>query len=127
MNRSHDDPPDLRALDPRRDPRRWQRMVGRITHAAAPELARRAQAARLPPEGLLALLSGWARPALSAAAALAAAAATVLVLTAGDAHTGPAPGIAEGLGYPQPVALWVETGQTPSVEELLVSLEGGGR
>jgi hypothetical protein len=32
-------------------------------------------------------------------------------------------GMAEALGYPDPVASWVETGVSPSVEELVFSLE----
>jgi hypothetical protein len=127
MSGHHDDLPDLRLLDPSRHPERWEAMVGGIAAAAAPELTRRAQAADLGLDGFLGLLSGWARPAIAVAAALAAVAATVLALTASDPGLAPAPGIAHGLGYPEPVALWVETGQPPSVEELLASLEGGER
>jgi hypothetical protein len=124
MNEHRRGLPEIQLLDPARDPERWERMVRDVLRAAAPELQRRAIAT---PDGLLSLLSAWLRPALSAAAALALAAASVLALTGGRGEPQPPPGIAESLGYPGPVARWVEDGQLPSVEELLVSLEGSGR
>ncbi len=117
-----DDFRDLAPLDPARDPARWERMVGSVMTAAGPELARRAS---LPQPGMLLLLSDWMRPAVSAAALLAAAAAAFLV-TSGPAGT-PAVGgggLADALGYPEAVVTWMETGQTPSVEALMVALEG---
>ncbi len=118
-------PPGFAVLDPRRDPASWERLVRRITAAAAPELARRAAEADVP-RGVLVLLSEWRRPALSAAAALAAAAATVLLLAGGPAAAGTAPGIADALGSPDPVAAWVESDAPPSLEELVAALEGDG-
>jgi ferric-dicitrate binding protein FerR (iron transport regulator) len=111
---------DLRPLDPREDPERWARMTASIARRAAPELARR----RAAQPGLMMLLSTWARPAVSAAAGLAAAALAVLVLGATEPQADPTPDYALTLGYPTPVAQWMEHGITPSVEELMVSMEG---
>lgn len=119
---SGDDFRDLAPLDPRRDPERWERMVSGITRAAAPELARRA---RMAPPGIAMLLSSWLRPALSAAALVAAAAGAALVVdrvpaVAQDSQMT----LAAELGYPAPVASWVETGQSPAMDEMVSALEG---
>jgi CTP:molybdopterin cytidylyltransferase MocA len=97
-------------------------MVAGVVSAAGPELARRAA---LPQPGMLLLLAGWMRPTVSAAALLAAAAAAFLV-TGGPVQTPAAAGggLADALGYPTTVADWVDDGQTPSVEALVVALEG---
>jgi len=115
------DPHPLQALDPGRDPERFERLVDGILAAAGPELARRAEV-QAAPASLLLGLSDWLRPALAAAALLA-----FLALVGGGARADvePPPGLTEALGYPAPVATWVETERTPSVEEVLISLEGG--
>ncbi len=118
------DPNPLRALDPGRDPERFERLVDGILRAAAPELARRAEAQAVPPSLLLGL-SDWLRPALAAAALVAFLALATLVGGGARADLEPPPGLTEALGYPAPVATWVETERAPSVEELLISLEGG--
>ncbi len=114
----------LRALDPGRDPERLDRLVNGILAAAGPELARRAavHAAR---GSLLLGLSDWLRPALAAAALLAFLALAALLGGGTRADVEPPPGLTQALGYPAPVATWVETERTPSVEEVLISLEGG--
>ena len=119
MNHMGDDFRDLAPLDPSLDAERWERMVGRITMAAAPELARRAKA---PDPGLLMLLSDWVRPAVSAAAALAAVAGAALVLEREPA-TAESTSIAATLGYSDDVAAWVVTGSAPSADDLVVALE----
>lgn len=111
---------DLAPLDPRRDAARWERMVAGVTAAAAPELARRA---RTPAPGMLLLLSRWTRPTAGAAAVLTAAAALFLALSPAAPHAG-GDGVA---GAPATVAAWVEGAATPSVEEMIVALEGGAR
>lgn len=120
-----DDFRDLAPLDPAGDPARWERMVGGIMAAAEPELARRA---KLPQPGMLLLLSDWVRPTVSAAALVAAAAAAFLV-TSGPVQTSTAVtgGLADALGYPEPVVAWMESGEPPSVEALMVALEGDAR
>ena len=111
---------DLAPLDPTRDAARWERMVSGITAAAAPELARRA---RLPAPGMMMLLADWVRPTVSAAALMAAAAGAFLLTGTGSAQA-EASSLAVELGYPSSVAGWVEAESTPSVEELMVDLEG---
>ena len=115
-----DDFRDLAPLDPERDSARWERMVAGVVAAAGPELARRAG---LPQPGMLLLLADWLRPTVSTAALLAAAAAAFLVTqeTAAPATGG---GLADALGYPTAVAEWMDDGQAPSVEALVVDLEG---
>lgn len=120
----------LRALDPGRDPERLERLVGGILAAAGPELARRAQAqaaqaAQAARASLLLGLSDWLRPALAAAALLAFLALAALLGGGGRSDVELPPGLTQALGYPAPVATWVETERTPSVEEVLISLEGG--
>lgn len=119
-----DESRDLAPLRPVRDPDRWDRMVAAIERAAAPELARRAAAS---PLGLLGLLSEWTRSAGAAALAVAAAAIALLLLGPVGGESESPPGVSQALGYPEPVAAWVEVDLTPSVEELVLSLEGDER
>lgn len=115
-----DDFRDLAPLDPERDSARWERMVAGVMAAAGPELARRAS---LPQPGMLLLLSDWLRPTVSTAALLAAAAAAFLVTQETGAPSADG-GLADALGYPTAVAEWMDDGQAPSVEALVVDLEG---
>lgn len=115
---------DLAPLRPRQDRERWERMVAAVERAAAPELARRAAAG---PIGLLGLLSEWTRSAGAAALAVAAAAIALLLLGPVGVESESPPGVSQALGYPDPVAEWVEVDLTPSVEELVLSLEGDDR
>jgi hypothetical protein len=110
---------DLAPLDPTLDRERWEGLVTGINRAAAFELARRA---RQPTPGVLVALSTWRRPAAAASFAIAAGAAAVLLLGPAPVSEGEA-GMAQAIGYPDPVASWVETGVSPSVEELLFVLE----
>ena len=115
---------DLAPLDPSRDGERWERMVAGITAAAAPELARRA---RTSAPGPILLLSGWMRPTAAAATVVAAASALFLATTP-PATTGTGgETLGEALGHPAAIAAWVETGAAPSVEEMLLALEGEAR
>jgi hypothetical protein len=116
-----DDFRDLAPLDPERDSARWERMVAGVMAAAGPELARRQS---LPQPGMLLLLSDWLRPTVSTAALLAAAAAAFLVTQETTAPAAAGAGLADALGYPTAVAEWMDDGQAPSVEALVVDLEG---
>jgi hypothetical protein len=118
-----DDFRDLAPLRPRLDAARWERMVSAVEMAAVPELARRSA---LGVPGLLGLLSEWTRSAGAAALVVAAAAIAMLLMgpMSGEMDV---PGVSDALGYPDAVADWVEVGRTPSVEELVLSLEGDGR
>jgi hypothetical protein len=112
---------DLAPLSLKLDPDRWARMTLAIEAAVAPELDRRAAAAD---PGLLLMLSAWTRPAFSGALALASSAALYLTL-GGVGSTATIPtGVSDELGYPVSVGAWVETGRTPSVEELVFTMSG---
>lgn len=113
---------DLAPLDPARDAERWERMVGAITAAAAPELARRA---RLPAPGMMMLLADWVRPTISAAALMAAAAGAFLI-TRPDAASAETASPASQLGYSSTVVSWVYAESAPSVEEM-VTLDGAAQ
>lgn len=115
---------DLAPLSPRADAARWERMVSAVETAAAPELARRSAFGA---PGLLGLLSEWTRSAGAAALMVAAAAIALLLMDPAGGETEGVPGVSDALGYPDAVAAWVEVGRTPSVEELVLSLEGVGR
>lgn len=114
---------DLAPLDPTRDAERWERMVTGITAAAAPELARRA---RLPAPGMMMLLADWVRPTLSAAAVMAAAAGAFL-FTGTQPATAETASLASQLGYSSSVASWVDAESAPSVEEMVLGLEGAAQ
>jgi hypothetical protein len=113
---------DLAPLDPGRDPDRWEAMVAGITAAAAPELARRA---RLPAPGMMMLLADWVRPTVSAAALMAAAAGAFLL--AGPDSAAESTSLAAELGYSTSVASWVDAESAPSVEEMVVDVQGAVR
>lgn len=111
-------------LDPTRDPARWESMVRGIVERAAPILA--GYAARGPADWLAA----WVRPTLVAAAVVTALALGALV--AGGRGAAPeneaaAIGLGDALGYPTPVTAWVSTGQPPTIEELVVTMEERNR
>lgn len=110
---------DLSALDPRADRLGYERWVRRIMEAAAPELARRA-AATTP----LALLAGWARPTLAAAAAIAVLAIAALAATerAGAAED-EALTVADALGLPAEPAQWLDEGRAPTEYDLVLAVE----
>lgn len=113
---------DLAPLDPTRDTERWERMVAGITAAAAPELARRA---RMPAPGMMMLLADWVRPTLSAAAVLAAAAGAFLLT--GTQSTAESGSLAAEFGYSSSVVSWVDAESAPSVEEMVLDLEGAAQ
>jgi len=116
--------PGWAPLDPTRDPERWESTVRGIMERAAPILA--GYAAPGPADWLAA----WVRPALAAAAVVSALAIGALVAGGGGEAAGngaSAIGLGDALGYPTPVTAWVSTGQTPTIEELLVAMEERNR
>jgi hypothetical protein len=113
---------DLAPLDPSRDPDRWEAMISGITAAAAPELSRRA---RLPAPGMMMLLADWVRPTLSAAALMAAVAGAFLLT--GTESTADPESLAAQFGYSTSVASWVDAESAPSVEEMVLGLEGAAQ
>jgi hypothetical protein len=109
---------DLSPLDPAADQLAYERRVRRVLEAAAPELERR-RTLRTP----LALLGGWARPVLVAAALVAVVAGGVLVATE-RAGSGVAPvQAAETLGVPSPAADWLAEGREPTRSDLVLAME----
>lgn len=112
-----ENPLDLSALDPAADGS-LEGLVRTINTRAVPELARR-QAAR----GPFAVLAGWARPTLAAAAALAAVSLVGLSMGGSRPDLPPLRGVPEELGLTGPVVEWVTEGRTPTQEDLLLAME----
>lgn len=108
---------DLSPLDVTVDQLRYERLVRRIMEAADPELARRAQQA-----SPLALVAGWARPTLAAAAVITAIALGALAAIERNGVE-PASSIADALGVPTPAAEWLEDGREPTASDLVLALE----
>jgi hypothetical protein len=115
---------NLSALDPAADQERWERVIMTITRNAMPELARRA-AARSP----LLLLAGWARPMLTAAAIMAAISITALstVSRAPQPVSQQTAGMIEELQVPAPLATWLTEERAPTVDDLILALDGESR
>ncbi len=110
---------DFSPLDPTRDPERFDGIVRSITAEAERELARRR--ARTSVVGQLGL---WWKPLLAAAAVAGIVALGALARYGSPATTVEAEiGIAEAIGMPEQVAIWVRSDEAPSPAELLVELE----
>ena len=116
-----DQDPTWAPLDPSRDPERWESMVREIVERAAPILA--GYAARGPAD----LLAAWLRPTLAAAAVVSALALGALAAGSREPKSGATIGLGDALGYPAPVTTWISTGQTPTIEELVVAMEERNR
>jgi hypothetical protein len=114
MEREH----DTRALDPVRDPARWEQLVGAIVTSARPELVRRRRSANLPD-----LVLQWARPALATAATVALLVSAAAVLRPGGVQTEVATASVAGAVVPERYAAWLVAGYEPTVAELMVALE----
>lgn len=108
---------DLSPLDPAADAPRYEQLVRRILDAASPELDRRARQA-----GPLALVVGWARPTLAAAAVIAALALGILSAVE---RSGPelVDVMAVSPGVPAPAAEWLEAGREPTASDLVLAME----
>lgn len=114
---SDSDRVDLRALDPRLESERWERMVRGIMRGASNELLRRRERAYAPTpmDGLVALL----RPALVAAAILAIISLAALQRSNGD-PTHPGSFVDSSL-LPEAVTIWLEDGDPPTATDLYVT------
>ncbi|HET7458051.1 MAG TPA: hypothetical protein VFJ74_10375 [Gemmatimonadaceae bacterium] len=115
---------------------RWEALARRIDAAAAPELARRATAARRGGNGagaapeILFAIARSARPALLAVAASVVFALAVAGLSSGGATTGGAPAmtvadanvaevsVARALSVDEPAASWIMQQRAPSADDL---------
>lgn len=109
---------DLSPLDPSRDPLAYERLVRRVMSAAGPELARRARASTP-----LALLAGWARPTLAAAAVIAVLALGALLATDRAGPRMETASVTEALGVPEPAAAWLSEGREPTAADLVLAVE----
>lgn len=109
---------DLSPLDPTLDRLAYERLVRDIVAAAGPELARRARAA-----GPLALLAGWARPTLAAAAIIVLVALGALFAFDSGGAGGDDARSLEALGIPAPAAEWLEDGREPTTADLVLAVE----
>jgi hypothetical protein len=98
---------------------RHEQLVGAVVSAARPELLRRAASDISP----FAVLSGWARPSLAAAAILAAVCMSMLFRQ--DLETTPGSGIADALAVPTPAVAWLVGDRSPTVADLMVAMEEG--
>ncbi|MFP4623012.1 MAG: hypothetical protein ACOCVZ_03320 [Gemmatimonadota bacterium] len=113
------EPMDLSPLDPQADQLAYERLIHRIMDAAAPELARRAESV-----GPLALVAGWARPTMAAAAVLAAFAAGALLTTDRPMEAAAEPAsMVDALGIPAPAAQWLEEEREPTRGDLVLAVE----
>ena len=108
---------DLSPLDPSRDQVGYERLIRRILAAAEPELARRAGQA-----SPIALVAGWARPTLAAAAIIAVVALGALK-TSERGQPRPTESMVETLGVPAPAADWLEDGREPTASDLVLAME----
>lgn len=110
---------DCSPLDPSGDAVAWRRFGERVRMAVAPELARHAARTRR-----RAVLDAWTRPVLAAAALLAVAGGGVLTVFSMESEPAAIPGVSAALGLPTAFGEWLEAGRSPTVEELVVALEG---
>jgi hypothetical protein len=113
---------DLSALDLATDQLRYERLVRRVMGAAGPELERRRT-----PRTALAVLGGWARPLLAAAAMVAVVAGGVLMATERDRVPVATGAVGESLGVPSPAADWLADGREPTKSDLVLAMERGRR
>jgi hypothetical protein len=112
---------DLSVFDPAADEVHWERRVRGILTAAEAELGRR-RALHSP----IALVAGWARPVLSAAAVLVMISGSAFVFAQRNAGIQPEPGpqVAESLQLPETVGDWLAADRPPAVSDLVLALEG---
>jgi hypothetical protein len=110
---------DFSALDPTREPERFETVVRSISAAATPELAARRARANVFGE-----VAGWWRPLLAAAAVIGFVSAGAITRwgPTDDAAVADV-GVAEAMGVPEQVAQWVRSDELPTPAELLVTLE----
>jgi len=124
-------PLDLSALRADRAPEDFEAMVAAVLREADGELVRRAERNprfRTEAPGVLALLTGWARPILAAAAGVVVLATGALAwVWAGSAPVAlsDGSGLEEALGLPSAVATWLDEGSVPTGVDLLLAIEDG--
>ena len=104
-------------LDPMKEPERWEALVARINQAAAPLLEVRR------PASVWHTLSRWQRPVAWGSAGLVTAAVLSLLVLPSGAGEGSRDVILAEAVVPWTVAAWMEGEYTPTVMELVQSVE----
>src|SRR5690606_28394447 len=99
-------------------PERWERLVGAIMSAAAPELRRRAVT-----KSPLLLLGEWFRPALAGSATVAALAMAAVLFVGGSQRVDLTARIADGIGLPTEVSTWMRSGEIDALNGLVLAPE----
>jgi hypothetical protein len=140
-------PLNLRALDPQGEPEHFEHLVQRVRRAATPELVRRQREAETAgaiglggaaerlrgrrrdrgwglarEPGVWGLIAHWRRALLLASGVLAVASLLVLLLVKPESTSRSS--WTEGLGIPQKVTQWIESGEQPGPGDL-ISANGG--
>jgi hypothetical protein len=120
----HGDPIDLSPLDPTRDAARFRAITDAITRDAMSARAR----LRASPPDLFAELTGWARPALLAAAIVLAVAIPTLARShpAGWSRTSVA-SATDVMGIPRELIDLLRSPRTPSLMQIDEALASAGR
>jgi len=118
---------DLSALDPFVDPAHGDALVARVLESSAFELARRRRSA-VETSGsagaaVLAIMAGWAKPALAAAAL--AVVVSGLALRAASPEVRAEAGVLEAMALPGQVEEWLVEERSPTTADLILTLEGG--
>ncbi len=103
-------------------PDRWERLIGAITAAAGPELARRRQEWTV-----MRQFDAWSRQVYSVAALLILVFGAALILTDSRevASTADGPLLMEAV-FPNPLSLWLEQGSEPTLVEVVNAFEEEG-
>jgi hypothetical protein len=120
---------DLSALDPFSDPARRDAFVARVLDTGALELVRRRRSGATElvwnaGTSVFAVMAGWARPAL-AAAALAVVASGIALRAARPQEQVAESGLLEAMALPTQVQEWLTQERTPTKADLILTLEGG--
>jgi hypothetical protein len=109
---------DLRALDVFGSAERREQAIAQILSAAAPQLARRAEA-RSP----VIVLARWSAPALAFVTVMAALSLATLWRVDRRSPEVPVATVSEAL-LPTPVSTWVSEDRPPSNSDLILAVEG---
>jgi len=121
---------DLSALDPFSDPARRDVFVARVLDRGALELARRRRSVSgdlvwSAGTNIFAVMAGWARPALAAAAFAVVVSGIAFRAAQSRAEAVAEAGVIEAMSLPSPVEEWLAEERTPTKADLIATLEGG--
>ena len=108
-------------LDPEVDSHRWERMVGRIMTAAAPELRRRSGTGG----SWAPTLARWRRSGLLTAGLVAVAASVAILMLGQPSTEGPLAVLHPADALMPEMADWLMTGEAPTMLALYSEFGGG--